>query len=89
MERARELYRHAQQPVNRSILENVLAEMRVEYRITDSDMARIPAGGPAILTANHPFGLRGWCGAGSSADAGARRREDPHKFHAGWDSRTA
>ena len=57
MERARELYRHAQQPVNRSILENVLAEMRVEYRITDSDMARIPASGPALLTANHPFGL--------------------------------
>ena len=57
LERVRELYRRAQQPVNQSILENVLAEMRVDYRVTDADLARIPATGPVIVTANHPFGL--------------------------------
>src|ERR1700685_560019 len=57
LERVRELYRRAQQPVNRSILENVLTELRVECQVTDSDLARVPASGPAVVTANHPFGL--------------------------------
>jgi putative hemolysin len=57
LERVRELYRRAQQPVNRSILENVLTELRVECKVTDFDLARIPASGPAVVTANHPFGL--------------------------------
>jgi putative hemolysin len=57
MERLRQLYRRVQQPVNRSILENVLAEMRVEWRISEADLARIPENGPAVVTSNHPFGL--------------------------------
>ncbi len=57
MERVRELYHRAQQPVNRSILENVLAEMRVEFVVSDDDLARIPENGPAVVTSNHPFGL--------------------------------
>ena len=57
MNRIRELYQRAQQPINRSLLENVLAEMRVEYKVTDSDIARIPASGAAIVTSNHPFGI--------------------------------
>ena len=57
LERVRDLYQRAQQPATRSILENVLAEMRVQYVVTDSDLARVPASGPAIITANHPFGL--------------------------------
>src|SRR5579863_1277685 len=57
LERVRQLYRRAQQPVNRSILENVLVEMRVEFAVSDSDLARIPENGPAIVTSNHPFGL--------------------------------
>lgn len=57
LERIRELYRRAQQPVNRSLFENVLAEMQVEYQISNSDLARIPATGSALVTANHPFGV--------------------------------
>jgi len=57
LERVRELYRRAQQPVNSSILDNVLSEMRVSYMVTDIDMARIPAKGAVVVTANHPFGL--------------------------------
>lgn len=57
MERVRELYRRAQQPVNRSILENVLSEMRIECQVANADLARIPLSGPVVVTSNHPFGL--------------------------------
>ncbi len=57
LERVRQLYRRAQQPVNRSILENVLTELRVQYKVTSSDLARVPATGAVVVTANHPFGL--------------------------------
>jgi putative hemolysin len=57
IERIRDLYRRAQQPVNRSLLENVLTEMGVEYSVSDSDLARIPASGPVVVTSNHPFGI--------------------------------
>jgi putative hemolysin len=57
MQRIEEIYRRAQQPVNRSLLENVLSEMRVRYQVADSDVSRIPTTGPVIVTSNHPFGI--------------------------------
>jgi hypothetical protein len=57
LQRIRELYRRAQQPVNRSLLEDVLAEMKVEYPVADSDQARARQPVPWVVTANHPFGL--------------------------------
>jgi len=57
MTRIRELYKRAQQPINRSLLENLLTEMRVEYNVAESDIARIPTSGAAIVTSNHPFGI--------------------------------
>jgi putative hemolysin len=57
LERVNEIYQRALHPADRSILENVLAEMRVQYQVTDADLERVPATGPAIITANHPFGL--------------------------------
>jgi putative hemolysin len=57
MERIRELYRRAQQPADRPLLENVLTEMKVGYHVSARDRSRIPLAGPVVVTANHPFGL--------------------------------
>jgi len=57
MQRIRELYQRAQQPVNRSLLENVLGEMRVKYEVAGADLARVPTTGPVVVTSNHPFGI--------------------------------
>jgi len=57
MDRVRELYRRAQQPTGRSLLENLLSEMRIECRVSHADLRRVPASGPLVATANHPFGI--------------------------------
>lgn len=36
--------------------EEGLAGLGVRYEISDADLARVPAEGPAVLVANHPFG---------------------------------
>jgi putative hemolysin len=55
--RVRELYRRVRQSSDGFRLENLLAEMRVELRVDAADSARIPALGPVVVVANHPFGV--------------------------------
>jgi putative hemolysin len=52
-----ELYRRVQQSADSFDLENLLAAMRVDLRVEAADTARIPASGPVVVVANHPFGV--------------------------------
>jgi putative hemolysin len=55
--RVRGLYRRVQQSPEGFQLENLLAEMRVRLRLDPADQARIPASGPVVVVANHPYGM--------------------------------
>jgi putative hemolysin len=57
VDKMRDLYRRVQQSPEGFGLENLLAEMRVNLRVDAADTARIPATGPAVVVANHPFGM--------------------------------
>jgi putative hemolysin len=57
VDKVRELYRRVQRSPEGFALENLLAEMRVELRVDAADTARIPASGPVVVVANHPFGM--------------------------------
>ena len=57
VEKVRALYQRVQQFPDGFRFENLLAEMRVELRVDALDSARIPAAGPVVVVANHPFGV--------------------------------
>ena len=57
VDRVRDLYHRVQQSPEGFQLENLLAEMHVDLRIDPPDAARIPAAGPVVVVANHPFGV--------------------------------
>ncbi len=40
----------------RAFLERILDALRIRYEVTGEDLARVPALGPAVVVANHPFG---------------------------------
>src|SRR5260370_3697448 len=49
--------RAAEETTGSSFFANVLEELDVAIDCNQEDLARIPARGPSILVANHPFGL--------------------------------
>jgi putative hemolysin len=55
--KVRDLYRRVQQSPEGFQLESLLTEMRVGLRTDAADQARIPASGPVVVVANHPYGM--------------------------------
>src|SRR3984885_6040970 len=55
--KVRDLYRRVQRSPEGFRLEGLLAEMRVDLRFNDADRSRIPATGPVVVVANHPYGM--------------------------------
>ena len=55
--KVRELYRRVQQSPEGFRLERLLAEMRIGLRVNAADQQRIPASGPVVVVANHPYGM--------------------------------
>jgi putative hemolysin len=55
--KVRDLYRRVRESPAGFGLEKLLAEMRVELRVDAADSARIPARGPVVVVANHPYGM--------------------------------
>ena len=57
IKQARDLYRRVSAAPHGFRLESLLAEMRIDLEIQPADLERIPAKGPLIAIANHPFGV--------------------------------
>ncbi|SPF48591.1 Putative hemolysin (fragment) [Candidatus Sulfotelmatobacter kueseliae] len=55
--RVLDLYQRVRQSPQGFGLENLLAQMRVGLRAGAADQARIPASGPVVVVANHPYGM--------------------------------
>jgi putative hemolysin len=57
LDKCRDLYQSVQRSPQGFSLESLLQAMRVELAVDAADMARIPAKGPVVVVANHPFGM--------------------------------
>ena len=55
--KVRDLYRRVQRSPHGFRLESLLAEMRIELKVRTADQDRIPATGPVVVVANHPYGV--------------------------------
>ena len=57
LDEARALYRRVRSDPQGFRLDNLLAAMKVDLEVQPSDLQRIPAKGPLVAVANHPFGV--------------------------------
>lgn len=57
MDEVHELYERVRSAPQGFRLETLLQEMQVELQLQTSDLERIPAKGPLVAVANHPFGV--------------------------------
>jgi putative hemolysin len=57
MDQARELYQRVRSAPRGFELEALLAEMKVTLDVQLADLDRVPAKGPLVAVANHPFGV--------------------------------
>jgi putative hemolysin len=57
VDKVRGLYHRVRQSPTGFGLENLLTEMRVDLRVDAVDVSRIPATGPVVVVANHPYGM--------------------------------
>jgi len=55
--KVRDLYRRVRLSSDGFRLENLLSEMRITLRADAEDVSRVPASGPVVVVANHPFGV--------------------------------
>src|SRR5690349_1080861 len=53
----RQLYATVKQSVDGTIWDRLLDEMKVTLDVESADLARVPATGPVVVVANHPFGI--------------------------------
>lgn len=51
------VFRHASTGTTAGVFDGMLEALDIQYLTGDADLKRIPATGPAVLVANHPFGL--------------------------------
>ena len=57
LDEARDLYRRVRSAPRGFHLEALLSEMKVSVKVESADLRRIPAQGPLVAVANHPFGV--------------------------------